>query len=134
MADKIQHHLALRMKLHNIDGVGVTAPILLNELLYKNKYQTKLVQGYCTVNGDSCWHVWVQVGSENFDIGYTLACFQDAEFAKCQFVLSQTAPEEYQKDQKVIDSWELYEKDHKEFWKKAPKKIQDFRAKILANK
>jgi hypothetical protein len=31
----------------------------------------------------------------------------------------------------VIDSWEVYQKDPKEFWKKMPKKIQDFRAKMM---
>ena len=55
----------------------------------------------------------------------------EPEFAKCQFVLSEEAPEAYDKDNLVITSWELYQKDPKEFWKKMPKKIQDFRAKIL---
>jgi hypothetical protein len=133
MAD-VQRRLALRMKLNKIDGVGVTGPVLLNELLYKQGYQSNVVQGYCTVNGESCWHVWVESGGIQYDIGYTLACLEDPEFSKCQFVLTRDTPAEYQKDDLVITSWELYLKDHKEFWKKMPKKVQDFRYKMLREK
>jgi hypothetical protein len=95
-------------------------------------FSSRLVQGYCSVNGDSCWHVIVMVEDEVLDIGYELACLQDPEFTKCKFVLSQVEPEgEYQKDQLVIDSWDLYQKDPKDFWKKMPKKVQDFRAKMM---
>ena len=122
------------MRLNKIDGVGVTGPILLNELLYKSGYHSNLVQGYCTVNGESCWHVWVTNAGSTHDIGYTLACLDDPEFSKCRFVLTQQEPETFQKDKMVIDSWDVYLKDRHEFWKKMPKKIQNFRAKILYEK
>jgi hypothetical protein len=128
-ANEIQKRLALKMRLNKIDGFGITGPILLCDALYKQKFSSRLVQGYCTVNGDSCWHLWVQIGDDKYDIGYTMACLDDHEFTKCQFVLSEDEPVQYQKDQTVIDSWNLYQKDPHAYWKKAPKKIQDFRAR-----
>jgi hypothetical protein len=130
----IQRRLALKMRLNKIDGVGVTGPIILHEVLTKMSFSSKLVQGFCSVNDEgSCWHVIVMADDGLvLDIGHTLACLQDPEFSKCKFVLSQEEPEgEYQKDQLVIDSWEIYQKDPKDFWKKMPKKVQDFRAKMM---
>ena len=128
----IQRRLALRIRLNKIEGVGITGPIILHEVLYMNSYPSKLVQGYCSVNDEHpCWHVIVMVDKEPLDIGYTLACLQDPDFTKCRFTLTQEEPEEYQKDQLVVDSWDIYQKDQKEFWKKMPKKIQDFRAKMM---
>ena len=130
---EIQRRLALKIRLNKIEGVGVTGPVILHEILYMNSYPSKLVQGYCRTNdADPFWHVIVMVGDQVLDIGHTLACLQDPEYAKLRFTLSQEEPEEeYQKDQMVIDSWELYQKDPKDFWKKMPKKIQDFRAKMM---
>jgi len=65
------------------------------------------------------------------DIGHILACMQDPEFSKCAFKLSMIEPAEYQKEQSVIDSWELYQENPKDFWKKTPMKVQDFRAKMM---
>ena len=129
---EIQRRLALKIRLNKIEGVGVTGPIILHEILYTNSYPSKLVQGYCRTNdADPFWHVIVMVGEEVLDIGHTLACLQDSEFIKFRFTMSQEEPEEYQKEQMVIDSWEIYQKDPKDFWKKMPKKIQDFRAKMM---
>jgi len=71
-----------------------------------------------TGSSDTCWHVIVVSGDEVLDIGYTLACLQEPEFTKCRFEVTFTEPEgEYQKDDLVVESWELYQKDPKEFWK-----------------
>jgi hypothetical protein len=134
----IQKRLALKLKLNKIDNCGLTAPILLNEILAKCGHATRLVQGYCSLAEETCWHVWVQVDKcTTLDIGYTIACLQDSEFTKCQMILhTSLAPgsKEPQKDTETVDSWEVYQKDSKEFWKKQPVQIQNFRAKVLKEK
>ena len=139
----IQKRLALKLKLNKIDNCGLTAPILLNEILAKCGHTTKLVQGYCSLSEDTCWHVWVDIqmsehGSpQKLDIGYTIACLQDKEFEKCCMILhTGLAPgaKEPQRDTETTDMWEIYQKDSKEFWKKQPVKVQNFRAKVLSEK
>ena len=133
----IQKRLALKLKLNKIDNCGIAAPILLNELFAKQGLKTSLVQGYCSLSGDTCWHVWVECEPQKFDIGYTIACLQDKEFEKCSMILHQNiAPgnKTPQQDTESVDSWNLHQKDSKEFWKKQSVKVQNFRAKVLSEK
>jgi hypothetical protein len=130
----IQKRLALKLKLNKIDNCGIVAPILLNELLAKLGHETKLVQGYCSVAGETCWHVWPEIGVQKFDIGYTIACLNDKEFAKCTMILhTNLAPgsSEPKTDTEVLDMWDVYKKDPREFWKKQSSQIQSFRAKVF---
>jgi hypothetical protein len=133
----IQKRLALKLKLNKIDNCGLTAPILLNEILAKCGHTTQLVQGYCSLSEDTCWHVWVECGAQKLDIGYTIACLNDKEFEKCTVILHTRIAQGAkppQKDTESVDNWETYQKDSKEFWKKQPIKIQNFRAKVLNEK
>ena len=135
----IQKRLALKLKLNKIDNCGIVAPILLNEILAKQGLSTKLVQGYSSLSNDTCWHVWVEVDkcTDKLDIGYTIACIQDKEFLSCQMILHTNlvpGSKPPQKDTESVDSWEVYQKDSKEFWKKQSIKIQNFRAKVLNEK
>ena len=140
----VQKRLALKLKLNKIDNCGIVAPILLNEILAKQGLSTKLVQGYSSLSNETCWHVWVEVSKcnalgpvEKLDIGYTIACLQDKEFLSCQMILHTNlvpGSKPPQKDTESVDSWEVYQKDSKEFWKKQSIKIQNFRAKVLNEK
>ena len=138
MENQIQKKLALKMKLNKIDQSGIVAPILLNELLLKNGYpESKLVQGYTSLSDETCWHVWVETPTSRLDIGYTIACLRDKEFEKCTMILhTGLAPgsKPPQVDTETTDMWDLYKEDHKEFWKKQPVRIQNFRAKVLKEK
>lgn len=133
----IQKRLALKLKLNKIDNCGLTAPILLNEILAKQGLKTRLVQGYCSLSEDTCWHVWVEIEHQKLDIGYTIACLNDKEFEKCSMILhTGLAPgaKPPQQDTESVDMWEIYQKDSKEFWKKQPIKVQNFRAKVIKEK
>ena len=133
----IQKRLALKLKLNKIDNCGIVAPILLNELLSKLGHETKLVQGYCSLSNETCWHVWVELGVQKLDIGYTIACLHDKEFEKCTMLLhTNLAPgsSEPKTDTEVLDMWSVYQKDPKEFWKKQLAKIQTCRGKVLNEK
>ncbi len=79
----VQRRLALKMRLNKIDGVGVTAPIILHEVLTTMNYNSRLMQGYCVMNGtkDACWHVVAMVEdatsetSQVLDIGCDVSGF-----------------------------------------------------------
>jgi hypothetical protein len=140
---EIQKRLALKLKLNKIDDCGIAAPILLNEILAKMGHTTTLVQGYCSSGSETCWHVWIELQMsehgppQKLDIGYTIACLKDSEFLKCTVILHKNvAPgaKEPQRDTESLDLWEIYQKDSKEFWKKQPVRVQNFRAKVLKEK
>jgi hypothetical protein len=123
---------ALRLRLHKLQDTGVLATILLHELLQKQGKTVSLVQGYLTVMGETCWHVWIEDDKERpIDLGRILACMVDQEFTKCAF--------NYEKDKEKLAGFEIKEdpanktiwemREDKSFWKKAPKPFIEFRAK-----
>ncbi len=67
----IQRRIALKLRLHKIENVGVAGPILVHEVLTKLGHPSRLAQGYCTVSGEesSCWHVITMVENQALDIG-----------------------------------------------------------------
>ena len=121
---------SLRVKLHKLEHQAVFIQALLCELLNKSGVPgVALVQGYCTVYGDSCYHVWVEDGQGSpFDV--TKKLFK--EFDVPDFKLTKEPMKGAHKDQLTVDLFDLYEKDTKEFWKKASKTFLDFRAKCHA--
>jgi len=117
----------LKVKLNKLEHQAVFIQALLSELLIKSGVSgATLVQGYCTVRGDSCYHMWVEDERGTvFDV--TKKLFK--EFDIPDFILTKEHIEGAQKDQFVVDLCELYKSDQKEFWKKASKKFFEFRSK-----
>jgi hypothetical protein len=135
MTALIQKRLALKLKLHKIDNCSIVSPILLNEILTKNGYNTEIVQGYCSLKNETCWHLWVESAtSEQFDISYTTACLHDKQFENCRMFLHRNTVNPAKSDQEILDNWELYQKDHMAFWKKQSVKVQSVRAKLMNEK
>jgi hypothetical protein len=126
---------SLRVKLHKLEKEAVFIQAILCELLNKvggGKPSHRLVQGFCTAHGESCYHVWVKndATSEDIDIIRYL-------FPEYQTFLTQEEVPGALKDQLTVDLYELYASgEQKDFWKKAPKKVLDFRSKChsLASK
>ncbi len=124
------HNLALRLRLHKMEDAGVHGVLLLHELLLKQGYKNlELVQGYLSVAGENCWHVWLDHDGEIIDLGRILAELKDPEFKKCEFKYLLREPEGYTKDKEDLNQkiWET--RDAKDFWKTTPKKFQEFRSK-----
>lgn len=120
---------ALRLRLRKLDDTGLYALLLLHELLIKQGWQDlELVQGYLTVMGETCWHVWMLHKSKHIiDLGKIIAILKDHEFSKCEFNYSTEKPSwEIKKDEANILLWES--RTDKLFWKKAPKKFLEFRS------
>ena len=120
MADR---NLALRLKLHKLTDCGIIAPIL-----YKENYGGKLVQGWCTVDGNTCWHVWIELPDGTVvDVIRTLAILVNPLYENSTFILSKEGTGEM--DQGIIDDLELYQKDPKAYWSKQPLHIKYFRSR-----
>ena len=121
---------ALHLRLHKLHDTGVLAVILLHELLQKQGQQVTLVQGYLTVMGETCWHVWIEDDKGRpIDLGRILACMVDEEFNRCEFKLSRDRPDSFEVREDPANKliWEM--REDRSFWKKAPKKFLEFRAK-----
>jgi len=121
---------ALRLRLHKLHDTGVLATILLHELLQKQGQEVSLVQGYLTVMGETCWHVWIEDEKDRpIDLGRMLACMEEPEFEKCFFKLVKEKPDDadIKTDPVNVEFWEM--RDRRDFWKKAPKKFLEFRTR-----
>ena len=124
----------LKLLLYKQETSGVFATILLKELLEKQGQKVKLVQGYLTVAGSTCWHVWIEDDSNQIiDIGKMLAIHKDPEFSVCEFKYTTEKPEgqiEYDEQNMVV--WNA--RNDKNFLKAAPKGFMDFRSRIHREK
>jgi hypothetical protein len=123
-------NFALRLKLRKLDDTGLFALILLHELLLKQGWANlELVQGYLTVMGETCWHVWIVQNKKTIiDLGRIIATLKDSEFEKCKFDYSIEKPQfEIKLDQKNVDIWES--RSDRNFWKTAPKNFLEFRSR-----
>jgi hypothetical protein len=118
---------SLKVKLNKLEHESVFIQAHLCELM--NQEGATLVEGSCTVYGDSCYHVWIE-DKDGRVTDVTRKLFK--EFDVPDFKLSRDMAPGLQKDQKTADLFELYRDEPKEFWKKASKKFLDFRSKCRA--
>ena len=123
----LQTRYALRIKLNKFEHQAVFIQALLCELINKGgKSNSTLVQGYCTVYGDSCYHVWIEDEQGNVtDVAKKIF----KEFDTPDFILTKNYIEKANKDQITVDLFELYSSDPKAFWKKASHPFLAFRSK-----
>jgi len=131
MSDQLISRFALKVKLNKFEHQAVFIQALLCEILNKLGGATthKLVQGYCTLHGQSCQHFWIE-GPQQEPIDITRKLFK--QFDVPDLILSKDPIAGAEKDQFTTDLFEVYEScdaNKKEFWKKAPKKFLDFRSK-----
>ena len=130
--EDIQKRLALKIKLNKIENCGIAAPILLNELLAKKGYTTKVVQGFASLGPETIWHVWVECEGKQLDIAQVISKLYDPNHNSDGITLSETYEDGSPKEnQQVTAQWELYQQDSKQFWRETPMKVQNFRASLL---
>ena len=134
------NRLVLKFRVNKIQVPGIYGPIILceflNHLQKTNAYSIK--EGYLKIETNDkpevCWHLWVEnEEGEKFDINKLLAERNDEEFSVCDFEYMDSVDESV-KPEDIYKEWELYQKDKKEFWKKSPMKLKNFRSKLFNNK
>ena len=122
--------LALKMRLHKIHECGIPSSLIWHEV---SKCK-ELVSGYLIIDGRACWHIWsVNANDEVEDMGLKLAELADPGFKNIQIQRVMDPPEnmEIDRDNDVIEQFELYQNDPKKFWKCVDMKVQNFRARAL---
>jgi hypothetical protein len=126
--------LAMRMKLHKVEGTVVHHCAILKKILAEKSIAARVVHGYCVSPGEICEHYWVRTEDEglDLDIGYELACLYNPDLASLRTVLLEDFPVELegtevlrQEDNQRL--FELYETDQVTFWKESPKSVRTIR-------
>ena len=127
--------LALRLRLNKLDDSGFLAAITLRDALIKKGSPAIIRQGYIQVNSSVAWHVWVECDDEIMDIGMTLASLVDTEFNKITpvYLLSEPTNVVVDKNEKVIEDFNLFQTNSKEFWYTVDRKFKAFHSKFLSN-
>lgn len=98
----------------------LVGPIVIHEYLK----DSKLVQGWVGFPGTKkCWHVWVETKEgDRIDI-HTITMEDQPEYV-CEGV------QEFDSDPRVLDTWDLYQRSPKDYWKS---KAMGIRSKLLAS-
>ena len=118
----------LKLRVNGLRNPGIYGNLLLFDFLSHHDQKVELVQGYLTVGKETCWHIWVETDSgDTLDI---IKASVDAEEG-VKFEYTKDIPENFESDEEITKQYELYKDDKKEFWKKAPPKIKNFRAKMF---
>ena len=119
----------MRLNLNKITD-PLMGPILLNEYLK----DSKLVQGWVRFPGSKlCWHVWVEEqatgeGNQSQATGIIDVHALTME-GQLEYVYEK-GEEEFDSDRQVLDTWDLYQRSPKDYWKSKPMGI---RSKLLAS-
>jgi hypothetical protein len=136
------HRTALRLKLNKITGSVVHHVAILKRGLEHHGLKCEMVKGFCVipVTREACAHYWVREVETglDLDIGFKVACLKSPELQAINPVLLETLPEGLErsdKDEHLIradneDLFELYHKNEKEFWKRAPADVRSFSLKM----
>jgi len=133
--DEYVRKLSLGMKLHKVGGTVIHhQAILIRYLRTVHKLECELVEGYImTGDNETCWHCWVEVGEQKYDIAWLIAGLPDTRNS-----LVREIPEGYErmdlKDERgryVVDEnmrlFQLFNTDEKKFWEEAPVAVKKFR-------
>lgn len=111
----------LRAKLHKVHNMSFELTLLTHELL-----RCELVQGYISVEGATCWHIWLN--KDNQIIDPTLEFMQDKFGAcECQRFMEKPTDRVVDENQDFITSYELYVKNPRSFWEQCDEKFKKFR-------
>ena len=112
------HRFKLKLNVNKITD-PLVGPVILHEYLK----DSKLIQGWVRFPGQKpCWHVWVEHKDEKIDI-HTIT-------TEARFEYLYEVEGEYDSDSQVLDTWDLYQRSPKDYWKSKPMGI---RSKLLSN-
>ena len=106
----------------------VTDPLMGPILIHEHLKDSKLVQGWVKLPGTKlCWHVWVE-GNQSRATGiidiHTFTMEVQPEY------VYETGGEEFDSDRQIVDTWDQYQNNPKEYWKTKPMGI---RSKLLSS-
>jgi hypothetical protein len=131
----------MRLNLNKITD-PLMGPILLHEYLK----DSKLVQGWVRFPGSKlCWHLWVErnqsqatgernqsqaTGERNQSQATGIIDVHALTMEDQLEYVYEKGEEEFDSDRQVLDTWDLYQRSPKDYWKSKPMGI---RSKLLAS-
>lgn len=130
--------LALRLKLRKISGGIIHHVAILQRVLERRNFKSKIVKGYCVIDEtkEACQHYWVALESgEILDIGFEFAKLTSPGLQLLDPVRTESlAPDLIRSDQTETALLaenerlhELYLRDSKAFWRESPSDVRNFR-------
>lgn len=125
--------LALRLKMHKVEGTAVHHVALLIRALDVQGVKCKMVRGYCVipVTKEACNHYWARTEEGlDLDVAFEVAKLRSPELEAMHPVLLETLPEGIERSDKnellITDEnerlFELFNADPKKFWIESPVK------------
>lgn len=116
----------LKLKVGGLRNPGIYGNLLLYDFMTHRDQEVELVQGSLALGRETCWHLWVETAE-----GQVLDVIRASVEGDAEFVYSKECDEKAERDEEITQQYELYKEDRKEFWKKAPVKVKNFRAKMF---
>ena len=122
------NHLVLKMKMYKIQVPVIYQCALLVGYLKRFGIESRIQRGYLSMVGSSCPHYWVETREEQLDIATELGVRYQPNMAQIPKSLDYTQPPDTKSFGEFSDElYELYEKNPKEFWKKRPQCLRNFK-------
>ena len=135
--EAIVNRLALRLKMHNVDGSIIHHVALLMKALDQQGIKSQMIKGFCVImeTKEVCEHYWVRVEGVDLDVAFAVAKLRNPELQALYPVLLESCPPDLihsDENESVIREgnlrlFELYQRDSKAFWREAPPSVQGFR-------
>ena len=102
----IKHNLFLRLKLHKLTECGIVAPIILYEAMKKKDIDVRLNQGWCGIDNEWGWHVWVVDKDDKiYDIHADLT---KGDIENIKYAPHNEKPDGAFTDETVLKMWDEY--------------------------
>ena len=117
--------LCLRMKLRSLEKSIVYQNALIFKHLEKHGVSCEFIEGYVYDGVQYCWHCWVQHNDIIYD--YTTYIIDTLMIRYIHNLPENVKEIEDENITKNKESFALFHKDPKEFWRLAPKKIREFK-------
>ena len=137
MSADLLNRFVLRMKLKRVNCSVVYQCAMFHRILKSKGVDSRVVQGYCMVQGSACRHYWVEAGDCEYDVARKLSSLFDSEINRFEVFLTNSIPDETPRldmgEECVEENEREYEKFIKNptvFWSCAPSSVKNAHLKI----
>jgi hypothetical protein len=88
------NRLALRLKMHNVEGSIVHHAALLKKALDQQGLNSAMIKGFCVIGEtkEVCEHYWVRAEGVDLDVGFAVAKLRSPELQVLHPVLLESCP------------------------------------------
>jgi len=134
--EAVVNRLALRLKMHNVDGSIIHHVALLKKALDQQGLKSEMIKGFCVImeTKEVCEHYWVRADGMDLDVAFAVAKLRNPELQALHPVLLESCPQglnHSDENESTIREgnlrlFELYQRDPKAFWLESPPSVRGF--------